>query len=108
MGFLNSLKLHTYIIPILIIIYCFIYEPSIYSQELPWDVKQHLIDYLDSTDVSGVITSIDEYNVSEAKEKIEQVFWNSNLNRYETKHSPYFIYFINLILILLRNMHWHL
>ncbi len=30
-----------------------------------------------------MITSINEYNISEAKGKIEQVFWNPNFDRYD-------------------------
>ncbi|OQY71091.1 MAG: hypothetical protein B6D44_13955 [Ignavibacteriales bacterium UTCHB2] len=55
---------------------------SLYSQEeISWEEKQRLINQLDSSDVGGVISSLREYNVTEAKEKIEQVFWNSNFRR---------------------------
>jgi len=55
---------------------------STYSQEeIPWEVKQRLINQLDSADVRGVISSLEDYNVIEAKEKIEQVFWNNNFSR---------------------------
>jgi hypothetical protein len=55
---------------------------STFSQEeIPWTVKERLINQLDSADVWGTINSIEDYNIIEAKEKIEQVFWNSNIDR---------------------------
>ncbi|MFZ2865979.1 MAG: HEAT repeat domain-containing protein [Ignavibacteriaceae bacterium] len=70
---------------IYIVFNCFIlFNSFTYSQEeIPWEVKQRLINKLDSADVRGVIASIEDYNVIDAKEKIEQVFWNTNFTRSE-------------------------
>ena len=66
----------------LTLVYLLIGVSLTYSQEeIPWEVKQKLINQLDSSDVRGVISSLRGYNVIEAKEKIEQVFWNTNFGR---------------------------
>ena len=51
------------------------------AQEISLKDKQRIISHLDSTDVFGAINTIIEYKISEAREKVEQVFWNSNFDK---------------------------
>ncbi len=50
------------------------------AQELTMSEKEEIISYLDSTNFEGAINSILNYKIIEAKEKIEQVFWNNNFD----------------------------
>ncbi|MEP0860551.1 MAG: hypothetical protein HRF52_03835 [Ignavibacterium sp.] len=54
----------------------------VFSQQLiiSQEEKDEIISYLDSVDYRGALNTITEYKISEAREKIEQVYWNSKFD----------------------------
>ncbi len=67
----------------LILIVAFVSFTEGFSQQLliSQEEKEEIISYLDSADYRGALNTITEYKISEAREKIEQVFWDSKFKK---------------------------
>lgn len=68
---------------IFILIIVFVSVTEVFSQQLiiNQEEKEEIISYLDSSDYRGAINTITDYKISEARGKIEQVFWNSKFDK---------------------------
>ncbi|HQI42400.1 MAG TPA: hypothetical protein PK665_15000 [Ignavibacteriaceae bacterium] len=65
------------------LIFMLIFIPSVFSQDslFTQEEKEKITSYLDSIDYRGAINTITEYKISYAREKIEEVFWNSKFKK---------------------------
>ena len=67
----------------LILIIAFALVTDIFPQQLilTQEEKEEIISHLDSADYQGAINTITEYKLSEAREKIEQIFWDQKFSK---------------------------